>query len=110
MYYVLKLCMETHSHLCQQMLPLLINNYTVMTYPFSVSSEEPRPKSRPLPGYGSRSHRSTTPPLREKIPQLITAEDVSEVRGGISLYSLTFFPSSFPVLSLLSVATRASCC
>ena len=57
--------------------------HIITTNVYSLSNEEPRPKPRPLPGYGSRSHRSTNPPLREETPQLITAEEVSKVRGGV---------------------------
>ncbi len=48
--------------------------------PYSISGDEPKPKPRPLPGYGvSRQYRSTSPPLRHEVPQLIPAEDTCEV-------------------------------
>ena len=52
----------------------------MIVIPCSIGDDEPKPKSRPLPGYGlSRQHRSITPPLRDEIPQLVTAENAYEV-------------------------------
>ena len=68
----------------------VMNNLHVALLFLSLTDEEPRSKPRPLPGYHLRqTHRSSSPPLREELPQLIPGEDTCEVCTSNHLPSCT---------------------
>lgn len=64
--------------------------------------EEPKPKSRPLPGYSqSRKHRSVSPPLRDELPQLLPAEEFLEV--FFSEYNTIYYTDPKNIILIMKV-------